>query len=234
MDDLAVRLADEHDLATAYTDALDRFLVLGGEDFDARVRVSARTTSGWAARSGPVRCIFPFRRRGRTGGARCDPALPLRRVPSGRTDQQPRLRRPRDGSSAFSAGWSAGVVLVSHDRDFPRPDDQSRGWRSKPRRAASTSTAGTWSEYQAARARARAQHEARHADYVDEKRPVHDAARGPAPPGAHTGRRAQAGAPDGRRRPTGDERPARQGQSGPATTLSGSKRSRSRGRRGGC
>src|SRR6266700_2799678 len=36
LDSLAARLADEHELAGAYTAALDRFLALGGEDFDAR------------------------------------------------------------------------------------------------------------------------------------------------------------------------------------------------------
>src|SRR3954452_4245343 len=36
MDELAGRLAAEHHLAEAYTTALDRFLAVGGEDFDAR------------------------------------------------------------------------------------------------------------------------------------------------------------------------------------------------------
>ena len=38
MDELAARLGDEPELAGAYGDALDRFLALGGEDFEARAR----------------------------------------------------------------------------------------------------------------------------------------------------------------------------------------------------
>src|SRR4051795_393813 len=38
MDELAARLGDEPELAGAYADALDRFLALGGEDFEPRAR----------------------------------------------------------------------------------------------------------------------------------------------------------------------------------------------------
>ena len=60
-------------------------------------------------------------------------------------------------------------MLVSHDRDFlDRTINRVVEIEAETRRVHEYS--GTWSEYEAARERARAQHEAAYADYLDEKR----------------------------------------------------------------
>ena len=76
-----------------YADALDRFLALGGGDFDARAGGRARRgrPGGRARRRGRP----PLRRRGGPRRARRDPARPLRRLLPRRADEQPRLRRAR-------------------------------------------------------------------------------------------------------------------------------------------
>jgi ATPase subunit of ABC transporter with duplicated ATPase domains len=68
----------------------------------------------------------------------------------------------------FLSGLAAGVVLVSHDRAFlDRTVNRIVEFEAETRRV--DEYAGTWSEYEAARARARAQHEAAYSDYVDER-----------------------------------------------------------------
>jgi ATPase subunit of ABC transporter with duplicated ATPase domains len=96
MDGLATRLAREPELAGAYSDALDRFLALGGEDFGARVgavldevglgrrsdRELASLSGGEAARAALAAILL----------SRFDVfllALALRRVPARRADEQP-------------------------------------------------------------------------------------------------------------------------------------------------
>ena len=62
----------------------------------------------------------------------------------------------------------AGVVLVSHDRAFlDRVVTRVIELEAETRRV--REYAGTWSDYERARNRARAEHEAAHADYVDER-----------------------------------------------------------------
>ncbi len=68
----------------------------------------------------------------------------------------------------FLDSLAAGVVLVSHDRAFlDRTVTRVVEIEAETRRV--HEYAGTWSEYEAARERARAQHERDYADYVDEK-----------------------------------------------------------------
>ncbi len=165
MDDLAGRLADEHHLATAYTDALDRFLALGGEDFDARA-ASVLDDVGLGRRSDrEVRSL--------SGGEAARAALAaillsrfdvfLLDEPTNNLDFAGLERLER-----FLGGLAAGVVLVSHDRDFlDRTINRVVEIEAETRRVHEYS--GTWTEYEAARSRARAQHEAAYADYVDEK-----------------------------------------------------------------
>jgi ATPase subunit of ABC transporter with duplicated ATPase domains len=165
MDDLAARLADEHDLAAAYTDALDRFLALGGEDFDARA-ASVLDDVGLGRRSDrELRTL--------SGGEAARAALAaillsrfevfLLDEPTNNLDFAGLARLER-----FLGALSAGVVLVSHDRDFlDRTINRVLEIEAETRRVHEYT--GTWSEYEAARARARAQHEAAYADYVDEK-----------------------------------------------------------------
>jgi len=69
----------------------------------------------------------------------------------------------------FLGGLAAGVVLVSHDRAFlDRTVKRVVEIEAETRRVHEYT--GTWSEYEAARGRARAQHEAAYADYLDEKK----------------------------------------------------------------
>jgi len=66
----------------------------------------------------------------------------------------------------FLAGQSAGVVVVSHDRDFlDRTITRVLEFEGETRRMHEYS--GTWSDYEAARERARARNEADYADYVE-------------------------------------------------------------------
>jgi ATPase subunit of ABC transporter with duplicated ATPase domains len=164
MDTLAGRLAAEPDLAGAYSDALDHFLALGGDDFDARVgatlddvglgrwssRELASLSGGEAARVALAAILL----------ARFDVFLldePTNNLDFAGLD---RLER-------FLRGLPAGVVLVSHDRAFlDRTINRIVEIEAETRHV--HEYAGTWTEYEAARLRERARHEASYADYVDE------------------------------------------------------------------
>jgi ATPase subunit of ABC transporter with duplicated ATPase domains len=150
----------------AYTAALDRFLALGGEDFDARAAGvlddvglgrrsdrEVRTLSGGEAARAALAAILL---------SRSD--VFLLDEPTNNLDFAGLERLER-----FLRGLDAGVVLVSHDRDFlDRTINRVVEIEAETRRVHEYS--GTWSEYEAARERARAQHEAAYADYLDEKR----------------------------------------------------------------
>ena len=165
MDGLAARLTDEHELVGAYTAALDRFLALGGEDFDARA-ASVLDDVGLGRRSDrEVRTL--------SGGEAARAALAaillsrfdvfLLDEPTNNLDFAGLERLEQ-----FLHGLAAGVVLVSHDRDFlDRTINRVVEIEAETRRVHEYS--GTWSEYEAARERARAQHEAAYADYLGEK-----------------------------------------------------------------
>jgi ATPase subunit of ABC transporter with duplicated ATPase domains len=166
MDGLAARLGTEPEHATAYMEALERFLALGGEDFEARVgavlsevglgRRSAREVSslsgGEAARAALAAILL----------ARFD--VFLLDEPTNNLDFA-----GLDRLEGFLGQLPAGVVLVSHDRAFlDRTIDRVVEIEAETRRV--HEYAGTWTEYEASRERARAQHEAAYADYVDEKK----------------------------------------------------------------
>ena len=174
MDALAARLGDEPELAGAYADALDRFLALGGEDFEARARAVAH------------------RRRPRPAhGARDDDASRAARRPA------PRWRRSCSRASTSSCSTSRRTTSTSpasrassaSSTGSPRAScssrttarsstGRSRAWsRSRPRRGRVHEYAGTWSEYEAARERARAQHEPRLRGLPRRAAPLHGAAR---------------------------------------------------------
>ncbi|MDX6451311.1 MAG: hypothetical protein QOH16_1360 [Gaiellaceae bacterium] len=165
MDALAARLGAEPELASAYSEALERFLALGGEDFEARVgavladvglgRRSDREVStlsgGEAARTALAAILL----------ARFD--VFLLDEPTNNLDFSGLERLER-----FLAALTAGVVLVSHDRAFlDRTVRRVVEIEAETRRVHEYT--GTWSEYEAARERARAQHAAAYADYLDEK-----------------------------------------------------------------
>ena len=160
MDELAARLGAEPELAGAYSDALDRFLALGGEDFDARARAvlddvglgrqSAREVAslsgGEAARAALAAILL----------ARFD--VFLLDEPTNNLDFAGLERLER-----FLDGLAAGVVLVSHDRAFlDRTVNRIVEFEAETRQM--REYAGTWTEYEAARDRARAQHEAAYSD----------------------------------------------------------------------
>jgi len=166
MDALAARLADEHELAGAYTAALDRFLALGGEDFDARA-VAVLDGVGLGRRSDREVSTL-------SGGEAARAALAaillsrfdvfLLDEPTNNLDFAALAQLER-----FLHGLAAGVVLVSHDRDFlDRTINRVVEIEAETRRVHEYS--GTWSEYEAARERARAQHAAAYTDYLDEQR----------------------------------------------------------------
>ena len=165
MDALAARLGDEPELAGAYGDALDRFLALGGEDFEARARavlsdvgLGPRTerqmtslSGGEAARAALAAILL----------ARFD--VFLLDEPTNNLDFAGLARLER-----FLDGLAAGVVLVSHDRAFlDRSVTRVVEIEAETRKVHEYT--GTWSEYEAARERARAQHERDYADYLGER-----------------------------------------------------------------
>ncbi|HST14002.1 MAG TPA: ABC-F family ATP-binding cassette domain-containing protein [Gaiellaceae bacterium] len=165
MDELAARLGAEPELTGAYTEALERYLLLGGEDFDARAgavlddvglgrradRELASLSGGEAARAALAAILL----------ARFD--LFLLDEPTNNLDFAGLDRLER-----FFDGLAAGVVLVSHDRAFlDRTVTRVVEIEAETREV--HEYAGTWSDYEAARERARSRHEADYADYVLER-----------------------------------------------------------------
>jgi ATPase subunit of ABC transporter with duplicated ATPase domains len=165
MDALAARLGAEPELAADYSDALDRFLALGGEDFEARARAvlrdvglggyadrELRTLSGGEAARSALAAILL---------ARFDVFLldePTNSLDFAGLDQLER----------FVSGLAAGVVLVSHDRAFlDRTVNRVIEIEAETRRL--HEFAGNWSDYEQARERARAEHERAYAGYVERR-----------------------------------------------------------------
>ena len=118
-----------------------------------------------------------------------------------------------DRLERFLDSLAAGVVLVSHDRAFlDRTVTRVVEIEAETRKV--HEYAGTWSEYEAARERARAQHERDYADYVDEKGRYSALLRDRRTQAHQLGGAAEAGAPDRRLRPARDERAPGQGAAG--------------------
>src|SRR5581483_1547186 len=164
LDGLAARLDAEPQLAAAYSDALDRFLALGGDDFDARANAVlddvglgrcaawevASLSGGEAARAALAAILL----------ARFDTFL--LDEPTNNLDFAGLERLER-----FLDGLAAGVVLVSHDREF-LDRTVTRVVELEAETGRMREYAGTWSEYAAARERARAAHEVAYAGYAEE------------------------------------------------------------------
>jgi len=165
MDALAARLEAEPELAGAYSDELERFLSLGGEDFEPRARAvladvglgprteqELTTLSGGEAAKAALAAILL---------ARFD--VFLLDEPTNNLDFAGLARLER-----FLDSLGAGVVLVSHDRAFlDRVVTRVVEIEAETRRV--HEYAGTWSEYEAARDRARAQHEREYGDYIEQR-----------------------------------------------------------------
>ena len=207
LDALAARLGDEPAPTNAYADALDRFLALGGADFDARV--GAVLADVGLGRRAERELATALGRRGGARGARRDPARPLRRVPARRADQRPRLRRPRPARALPRRARRGRRDRLARP-GVPRPHGHARArargrdaQRARVRRRVGRVRGGT-------RARARAQHEAAYADYVDERDRYSTllADRAALATAARSG--------GARRIRRGDERAAREGRAGEA------------------
>ena len=155
LDALAARLADEPELADAYTDALDRFLALGGSDFDGRARSVAAdvgldrleqeisTMSGGEAARATLAGILL---------ARFDVFLL----------DEPTNNLDFDGLArleAFLDELRAGAVIVSHDREF-LDRTVTRVLELEAETREPHEYAGGWAAYEQSRERARAEHEA--------------------------------------------------------------------------
>ena len=165
MDELAARLEAEPELAGAYSETLDRFLSLGGEDFEPRAR-AVLADVGLGPRSEQAMTTL-------SGGEAAKAALAaillarfdvfLLDEPTNNLDFA-----GLDRLELFLDSLAAGVVLVSHDRAFlDRTVTRVVEIEAETRKV--HEYAGTWSEYEAARERARAQHGRDYADYVEEK-----------------------------------------------------------------
>jgi ATPase subunit of ABC transporter with duplicated ATPase domains len=165
MDALAVRLGAEPELAAAYSDALDRFLALGGEDFEGRAR-AVLTDVGLGPRTEQAMTTLSGGEAARTALA----AILLARFDVFLLDE-PTNNLDFAGLALlerFLDSLASGVVLVSHDRAFlDRSVTRVVEIEAETRRV--HEYAGTWSEYEAARERARAQHSRDYADYLDER-----------------------------------------------------------------
>jgi ATPase subunit of ABC transporter with duplicated ATPase domains len=165
LDELGARLTVEPELAAAYTEAVDRFVLLGGADFDARAATTLADV-GLAQRS--ERTMETL-----SGGEAARAALAaillasfdvfLLDEPTNNLDFAGLDRLER-----FVESLDAGVVVVSHDRAFlDRTITRVLEIEAETRHV--HEYAGTWSEYQAARSRERAQHAAAYDDYVGER-----------------------------------------------------------------
>ena len=164
MDGLAARLAAEPGLAHDYTDALERFLALGGGDFEARARAVA-AEAGLAHLDQAIG--------GMSGGEAARATLAgilLARFDVFLLDE-PTNNLDFDGLArleAFLDGLRAGVVIVSHDRAF-LDRTVTRVLELEAETGTPHEYAGGWPTYEASRARARAEHEKAFAAYVDER-----------------------------------------------------------------
>ncbi|MFL5954121.1 MAG: ABC-F family ATP-binding cassette domain-containing protein [Gaiellaceae bacterium] len=165
MDALAARLGAEPERADDYSEALDRFLALGGDDFDARVGAGLADVGLGAHADRELTSL--------SGGEAARAALAA--ILLARFDvfllDEPTNNLDFAGLSrleSFLDGLPAGAILVSHDRAFlDRVVTRVVEIEAETRRVHEYK--GTWTEYEAERARARAEHESAYADYVDER-----------------------------------------------------------------
>jgi len=167
-------LAGAPDQVDAYTDALERFLALGGDDLDARAGATladvglpadrldvevGSLSGGQAARAALAAILL----------SRFDVLLldePTNNLDFAGLD---RLER-------FVATTSSGVVVVSHDRAFlDRAVERIIEVQEETHRA--VEYAGGWSDYVAARELARSQQYARYDDYRAKRAALLDRAR---------------------------------------------------------
>jgi ATPase subunit of ABC transporter with duplicated ATPase domains len=165
LDALTARLGDEPELAGAYTDALERFLALGGEDFEPR----ARAVCADLGLRVPLAQELPTLSGGEAARTSLA-ALLLSRFdvlcldePSNDLDFDGLDRLER-----FIRGYDGSIVLVSHDREL-LDRTVTRVVVFEPETRSVNEFAGTYGEYALARARALAKQQAAYSDYVEER-----------------------------------------------------------------
>ncbi|MBV8952164.1 MAG: ABC-F family ATP-binding cassette domain-containing protein, partial [Actinobacteria bacterium] len=162
LDSLTERLADDPKAVDSYTEALERFLALGGDDFEARVGVVCADVG------------LPFDRldvemTALSGGQAARAALAailLTRVDVLLLDEPTNNLdfAGLDRLEAFLAERPGGLVVVSHDRAFlDHAVDRMLELHEETHRA--TEFAGGWSDYVAARALAHGQQVVAHGKY---------------------------------------------------------------------
>jgi ATPase subunit of ABC transporter with duplicated ATPase domains len=152
LDELAAALAAQPELAGAHSEALDRFLALGGEDFEARARTAAGEVGIPPRRLGAPAAVLSGGQRARVALA----AILLSRFDVLLLDE-PTNDLDFDGLALlerFLVATQSAVVLVSHDRELldrvvtriVELEEGGTGIRE---------WAGGWSAYEEGRARAR-------------------------------------------------------------------------------
>ncbi len=165
VDELAERLGAEPDLAMAHADALDRFLSLGGGDFAARAG-AALAEVDLAGRAGDRLASLSGGEAARVSLA----AILLARFDVFLLDEPTNNLdfAGLDRLERFLDGLDAGVVLVSHDRAF-LDRTVTRVVELEAETGRMQEYPGTWSDYAAARERAREAHERAYADFIGER-----------------------------------------------------------------
>jgi len=167
LDRLTAALATDPDRVDAYSASLDRFLALGGDDFDARAGAVCADLG-----LPPDRLGVPVRELSGGQAARAGlAAILLARFDVFALDEPTNDLdfAGLDRLEGFLAGLPGAVVVVSHDRAFlDRSVTRIVEISEESNRA--QEYAGGWSEYIERRALARSQQEEAYRHYVDEKR----------------------------------------------------------------
>jgi ATPase subunit of ABC transporter with duplicated ATPase domains len=156
---LEATMGDDLDAIARYTDALARLDALGGYDLDGRAsRAVADLGLPDDALDRPVRTL--------SGGQRARAALAA--ITLSRVDvlllDEPTNDLDLDGLArleAFVGGFPGGIAVVSHDRAF-LDATVDRFLELDPFTRTATTFAGTWSDYERARARQHEEQRAQH------------------------------------------------------------------------
>jgi ATPase subunit of ABC transporter with duplicated ATPase domains len=166
MDALAARLEAEPELAGAYTEALDRFLALGGDDLTARAREVAASVGLGRERLAQELTSMSGGEAARASLA----AILLSRFDVLMLDE-PTNNLDFAGLELlerFVDETPSALVIVSHDRAFlERAVTRVIEFEAETRRV--REFAGSWADYERARAAARGRHEEAYEHYVEER-----------------------------------------------------------------
>jgi len=165
MDALAARLEHDPDAAGPYTEALERYLALGGPDLEARAGAACAEVGLRLPLTAPLPVL--------SGGEAARAMLAglilsrfdvyLLDEPTNNLDERGLARLER-----FVEGLAGGVVVVSHDRVFlERTVDRVLEFEAET--GVPREFAGGWSEYEVSRLRARSAEAAAYDRYAAER-----------------------------------------------------------------